>query len=133
MKKLFAYETRLFLRDTDATGVLFVAEQIRMAIEVLERFLLSRDSSLQELLGASLFFPVVHVEADYKAPIFLSDPLQITLFLKTIGQTSVTFFYQFFHLKRQEEVGSVEVVHVAVSQETRLPIDLPFDLKRFIE
>lgn len=131
MKKLYSYQTQIFLRDTDATGVLFAAEQVRMGTETLEMFLHSRGKSLQDIVNSSYLIPIVHVESDYLEPLFLSDPITITMYLEKIGTKSLTFFYEITRGEIGQKVGSVRVVHVCVHKDTRTSVELPSEILDF--
>ncbi len=129
MKKLYTYKTRIFLRDTDATGVLFSAEQIRMATETFEMFLINQGKSLKDLIASPYLMPIVHIEADYLVPLFAGDPITITFHLEKIGTKSLTFFHQFSHTESNLAVGSVRVVHVTVDKKTRASVEIPPEIK----
>jgi 1,4-dihydroxy-2-naphthoyl-CoA hydrolase len=119
MKEKILTRKRIYLRDTDATGVLYFTEQQRMALEVLEERL-----SLCTLLEKENFLmPIVHVEADYKAPLKVGDVVDISCEVVHLGTTSLTFAYTFF--AADVEVGSVKIVHVTVDRTTLAPIPLP--------
>ena len=110
---------KIRLRDTDATGVLYFTEQMRMALEVLEeRF------SLKKMMEHENFLlPIVHAEADYFSPLTVGDEVEITPSVKNIGTTSFTLNYQFW--KENKEVGQVTLVHVAISKIGKSSIPIP--------
>lgn len=112
---------KIRLRDTDATGVLYFTEQLRMALEAFEdRF------SLREMIEAQNFLmPIVHAESDYFAPLKVGDEVEISASCTKIGTSSFTLHYRFFCPKRQIEVGRVSIVHVTVSKETEKSIPIP--------
>ena len=62
---MFVHRTQVRLYHTDATGVLYFAEQFKLASETLEEFLKDRGFSSKELMSSAYFLPVVHAEADY--------------------------------------------------------------------
>lgn len=120
---------KIYLRDTDATGVLYFTEQLRMALETLEECF-----SLKQLLEKEAFLmPIVHAEADYFAPLRVGDEVEISIFCEKIGTTSFSLSYHFFDSKRKIEVGRAKIVHVAVSKETKVSISLPHHLKVFLQ
>jgi 1,4-dihydroxy-2-naphthoyl-CoA hydrolase len=110
---------KIYLRDTDATGVLYFTEQLRMALEVLEEYI-----SLKEMLEEGKFLmPIVHAEADYFAPLRVGDEVGISFEVTRLGTKSLTLSYTFF--SQDVEVGKVSMVHVAVDASTFQPIPLP--------
>jgi YbgC/YbaW family acyl-CoA thioester hydrolase len=128
---MYSYTTSIFLRDTDATGVLFFTEQMRLALEAFESFLASKGASLGELLESSTcLMPVVHVESDYFAPLKVSDKIEILLKVEHIGNSSFTLTYQIY--KEGKEVGKVGIVHVTVDKNTRTSVPIPQELRALL-
>jgi 1,4-dihydroxy-2-naphthoyl-CoA hydrolase len=119
---------KIRLRDTDATGVLYFTEQLRMALETLEDCF-----SLRSLLEKEAFLmPIVHAEADYFAPLRVGDEVEITLSCEKLGTTSFTLGYRFYDPKRQKEVGKASIVHVVISKETGKSIPVPSHLQALL-
>jgi 1,4-dihydroxy-2-naphthoyl-CoA hydrolase len=120
---MFSYQTHIHLRDTDATGVLYFAEQFRLALEAFEHFLKQVGFPLQALIDESSFLlPVVHAESDYFAPLQVGDEISIQLFLAHVGISSFSINYML--VKQDREVGEVTIVHAAVSKESKAAIPL---------
>lgn len=120
---------KIRLRDTDATGVLYFTEQLRMALETLEDCV-----SLRTILeNESFLMPIVHAEADYFFPLKIGDEVEVTLSCKKIGTTSFTLHYTFFDPKRQKEVGSVSLVHATVSKEVGTTIPVPESMQALLQ
>jgi YbgC/YbaW family acyl-CoA thioester hydrolase len=123
---LFIYLRSVYLRDTDATGVLYFPQQFDLALEAFEEFLKQGGFSLGELVNSSDFLlPVVHAEADYLAPLQVGDTLEITLSVKNIGTSSFTLHTEMLDKDKKQKVGHVSVVHVAISKATKTKIPLP--------
>lgn len=126
---MFLHTTSIHLRDTDATGVLFFTEQMRLAVQAFEEYLKSTGSSLGALLDAcDCLMPIVHAEADYFAPLQMGDDIEITIELARIGNSSFTLNYKFIKVENRVEVGTASIVHVTVSKRTKSKISLPESL-----
>jgi 1,4-dihydroxy-2-naphthoyl-CoA hydrolase len=122
----FTYTTRIHLRDTDATGVLYFADQFRLALEALEAFLSASGISLKKIIQEEDFLlPIVHAEGDYYAPLTVGDPLEITLRIGQIGTSSFRIDYVFVEGERKITVGKVSIVHVAISKKDKASIPIP--------
>jgi 1,4-dihydroxy-2-naphthoyl-CoA hydrolase len=130
---MFIYRTQVRLKDTDATGVLYFAEQFRMALEAFEEFLKERGFSLKQLLESAYLMPIVHAEADYFAPLTIGDNLEISFHVAKIGTSSVTLEYTFHDPDRKSDVGKVQIVHVVVDREKRTPVPIPDVLQAILE
>lgn len=112
------------MRDTDASGALYFANQLEIALEAFETAIAAGGFSLREVFCKENFLlPVVHAEADFFAPVYLGDALDITLETARIGTTSFTSSTIFF--KEGVRVGSASITHVAVSKESNSSIPIP--------
>ncbi len=128
---MFIYETRIHLRDTDATGVLYFTEQLRLALEAFEHLLSQSGITLQSLIQeGSFLMPIVHTESDYSAPLFAGDEVVIHLTLSHLGTSSFTLQAQL--LKASIEVGKSSIVHATVSQVTKKAIPVPESLLKIL-
>lgn len=120
----FLYATKVRMHDTDAAGVIYFANQFRMAHEAYEAYLDSVGISVRALMESGCALPVVHAEADYTAPIQVGDTLQIQVSADAIGETSYKILYRF--LKGPDvAVGSAQTVHVCIDLKTRRKKKLP--------
>jgi len=130
---MFIYQTRVRLKDTDATGVLYFSEQFKFAMEAFEEFLKRRGYSLRELMATPFLIPVVHAEADYFEPLVVGDALEIAMEVAKIGSSSITIKYTFFDPAKRIEVGKVQIVHVVIDKETKRPVPIPSFLRSVLE
>jgi 1,4-dihydroxy-2-naphthoyl-CoA hydrolase len=131
---MFIYHTHVRLKDTDATGVLYFAEQFRMAQEGFEAFLKEKGFPLRQLIeGSPFLMPVAHAEADYMAPVMVGDELRITLRIAKVGTSSVTLQYVFHDRERKIDVGRVEMVHVVIDRDKRTSVPIPDFLRTILE
>ncbi len=122
---MFTFQMRVKLQDTDATGVLYFAEQFRMAQEVFEEFLKEKGFSLKQVLSSEYLLPIVHAAGDYMAPVRVGDELEISLNVVKMGTSSVTVHYEFCERESKNSVGRVELVHVVVDREKRTSVPIP--------
>ena len=122
---MFTYPRTIFLRETDATGVLYFSEQFNLALEALEAFFLSKGFSVHELIeNADFLLPIVHAESDYKAPLRVGDRIEVKLMLDSVGTSSYSLEARFID-EKGAEVGTTKVVQVAVSKSSGESIPLP--------
>lgn len=125
---MFRYATELKLRDTDAAGVAFFANYYAIAHEAYESFLCHLNRPLSSWLS-EVHLPIVHSEADYKAPIRLSDPFEVLLSCERLGNRSFTLSYDF--VSGDKLLAHLTTVHVAVASPPSEPkaISLPEELR----
>ncbi len=122
---MFRYETTVKVHNMDAAQRLFFAEQFVMAHEAWEACLSSVGFSIGRILSEDSFMvPVVHAEADYSAPVALSDSITVEVRCDRIGTKSFTMGYAISKNDHQP-IGRVTLIHATVSQATGRAIPIP--------
>ena len=130
---IYTYKTIIKLHETDAAGLLFFSQQLKLVHDAYEALLESIGFGFAVLLKKKKYFlPIVHAEADYKAPLFVGDRLAIEISIDRIGETSFIFAYKLLNEKKQL-VGTAQTVHVTVDKKTQKKISLPADMRKALE
>ena len=125
----FVSETRIRLYDTDAAGFLFYGSQFRIAHEALENFLEHLGLPIAGIIrDREILFPVVHAEADYRAPLAVGDRLTVRVGVRAIGDRSFTLVYR-LSLPDGRDAGSVITVHAALDAAAGAARALPEGLR----
>ncbi len=125
----YTHNTRVWLPDTDAAGILFFGNYFRLAHDAYEAFMESLGFDLGRILRETDFRPLIaHAEADYKKPLPLGERVTIELTVAKIGQTS---FHLRYSLKDScdEVAATLETVHVAIDKKSGNKIPLPDELR----
>lgn len=121
----FTSESTVRLYDTDAAGFLFFGAQFRFTHAALEDFLEQIGFPVGRLIRSQeALFPVVHAEADYRAPLAVGDRLTVRISVQAIGDRSFTIGYRLL-LADGREAGSAVTVHAALDPETGASRSLP--------
>lgn len=129
---MFEHQVTVRLHDTDAAGVLYFAHQFRIAHEAYEAFMAGAGFGLGNLLQAgATAFPIVHAEADYRAPLRVGDELTVALRVKRLGRASFALGYSLTRAGRV--VGCVTTVHTAIDGRTGRAKPLPARLRKALE
>jgi len=125
---MYTYTTKIRLHDTDAAGIIFFANQLKIVHDAYEDLLEKFGWSFQKMLKKTNFFlPIVHAESDYKTPVFVGDKIIVAIKVGHIGNTSFAFEYT---LKRGKTlVGTAQTVHVTIDQKTRKKMPLPATMR----
>ncbi len=122
---MFTHYTKIYLSDTDATGVIYFTQKLRLALEAFEAFLSIKGMNLGELLEREDFlFPIVHVEADYFAPLKAGDEIHVMLFATKVGTSSFTLNCEIYN-QNKVHIGKTTIVHVATSKITKRSTPIP--------
>ncbi len=87
-------QLRIYYEDTDAGGVVYHANYLGYFERARTEFLRLRGLSVKELHEEGAIFPVIRVEADFKAPARLDDLLRIDTTVLTVGKSSFTLLQQ---------------------------------------
>ncbi|MDN3509484.1 MAG: thioesterase family protein, partial [Candidatus Neptunochlamydia sp.] len=128
---MYRYKRMIRVQDTDATGVLYFANQLQIGLEAFEDFLCTQGFSIGEMIREKHYFlPIVHTESDFFLPIHVSDILELMLTFPKIGTTSFTHASEVF--RKGERVGTVEIVHVVCCPEKKESMPIPDELKNKI-
>ncbi|HMP74973.1 MAG TPA: thioesterase family protein [Kiritimatiellia bacterium] len=126
---MFSHTATVRLHDTDAAGVLYFAHQFRLAHEAYEAFMEQAGLGIGGLLKkGTLALPIVHAEADFRAPLGVGDSLTISLRLQRLGKTSYTLVSRI--VRDGRTVGYVTTTHVALDRRTGRKRELPANFKR---
>lgn len=121
----FASESIVRLYDSDAAGFHFYGAQFRFAHEALENFLEHVGLPIAQVIRErEVLFPVVHAEADYRAPLTVGDRLTVRVVVRALGDRSFSIGYRLF-LADGREAGSVTTVHAAVTAASGASCPLP--------
>ena len=81
------FPLRVYYEDTDAGGIVYYANYLRIAERARTEYLRSVGTDHQTLLAEDgIAFPVRQCSVDYMSPAFLDDPLEVhTRFLEVRG------------------------------------------------
>jgi len=87
-------DKRVYYHDTDSGGVVYYANYLRHLEEGRTEFLRSLGIDTSEYAKSGILFPVVHIEADYKAPARYGDVISVYTSVEKVGNASVRFVQQ---------------------------------------
>lgn len=117
------FATTISLGDTDAAGVLFYPRLFEFAQRSFEAFVAKAGLPLERWLDEGLLAPVVHVEADYRAPLRLGEAITVETTVESIGDSS----FRMAHVIRRADgalAAEALIVHACIESEgrsTRVP------------
>ena len=129
-KMLFFYHRTIYLADTDAAGVMYFAQGLKICHEAYETWLNKIGVSLAKILEEKqISIPIVHADIDFLRPIFCEDKLQINLETEFIQDNEFIICYQIF---KQESLNKPVVIaktkHVSINPQTRKRTYLPAEI-----
>ena len=121
------------LHDTDAAGILFFANQLKIVHNVYESMLKKIGFGFRERFEASDFFiPIVHAETDFLFPLTVGDTVEVKLSVENIGETSFALSYE-LTIFDGTLVGTAKTIHVTIDPKSRKKIPLPDAFRKKLE
>ena len=126
---MFTHLRHVLLKETDATGVIYFSSLFEYSLEAFEKFLHEKGISLSQIFAKGYFMPIVHAEADYKAPLKAGDTLSIELTLSHIGNRSFSMDSTIKILPGLKEAGRVKIVHAFIKQGEEKASEIPSEIR----
>lgn len=127
----FIYKRVIRVQDTDATGVLYFANQLQIGLEAFEEFMRQSGFSFAEMIAKKQFLlPIVHAEADFFSPITVGEQIEVILEISRVGTSSFTHFSEF--KRGNKRVGTVTIIHAFYSPKKKKAEPISDALKNFL-
>ena len=116
--------------DTDMAGIMHFASFFHYMESAEHELVRSLGLSIHSQRdGEALSFPRVHAACRYQSPARCEEVLDIEIVVAKLGQTSVTYEFQFRHEGRDVALGEITCVCCLITPEKPLrPVGLPQDV-----
>lgn len=88
------YPYRVFYADTDAGGVVYYGQYLRIFEQMRAYYAEEFDLSLKEMHDRNCVFVCKRAEIDYHSPAILDDQLDVEIWISETGGTFLTFNYE---------------------------------------
>jgi 1,4-dihydroxy-2-naphthoyl-CoA hydrolase len=125
MSSIFRFPYTIGLHDTDAAGLIFSANIIRICHQAYEAFLERIGFGMARLFKErTMGLPIVHIEADFARPLSAGDKVEILTRVAQLGETSYRMAYELRDTSG-EICATAATVQVCVDPRTRQPMELP--------
>ena len=123
----FSYHRTIYLSDTDAAGVIYFANALKICHEAYEIWLTKIGISLPQMLAEkTIAIPIVHAKINFLRPIFCGDQIQINLEYKLIQDHEFLINYRIFDRESlNKPLAIAKTKHVCINPQTRKRIPLP--------
>ena len=129
----FTYETTAKLYDTDAAGIVFFGNYLRIAHDAYQAYLESNGFSFAQVLAdRKILIPIVHADAEYMQSAVVGDRLAIEMTCSKISTHSFVLRYQ---VKRADGavIVTASTVHVMIELAGNQKIEVPSPLRQALE
>lgn len=125
-------KTLIAFDDADSEGIVFFGNYFRLAHRALEQWLPLVGIPWSEWFShADYGVPLRHVEADYLGPLRPGQAVEIGIGVRDLGESSVTFAYDFRVGDRP--TSALTTAHVFVNRHTRQKTAIPESLRARLE
>jgi 4-hydroxybenzoyl-CoA thioesterase len=127
---VIAYERPVRFDEVDPAGIVFFARYANFAHEAVESFFQSLEGGYAGLIQKRrIGLPIVHLEADFHAPLRYGDRIYIETSCEKVGTTSATMLHRIHNAQSRELAATVRHVVVAVHLDTFRPCPIPDDVR----
>lgn len=129
----FTVRRNIRFADSDPAGIVFYAEFFRMFNDLFEDWLIERlgiDFARQFQVEQRMF-PLVHVEVDFKESRRMGQIIDLSLILKGLGRSSIS--YDIVGHDGALEILRGSFVTVVASKDTMSTIEIPPDIRAAME
>jgi acyl-CoA thioester hydrolase len=124
MPPVFALPVRVYYEDTDAAGVVYYANYLRFLERARTEWLASLGHPVAELERAhGIVFVVRRIEVDYRRPARLSDELDVTVTIESLGRASLALRQQV--MRGAELLVAAKVMLACVERASLKPVRIP--------
>lgn len=126
------------MNDTDVAGIIYFANQFRFVHDAWEDLVELEKMDFHQIFHKENFlFVIVHVEADYLAPLLIADRLEIHVTIENIGTSSFTTSYNIYKEDKVTKelilAGKAKTTHVTIDKTTRTKIAIPDHFKAILK
>lgn len=130
----FNYQRRIYLRDTDAAGVVYFAQGLAICHEAYEESLAKMDISLNQMIRqGETAIPIVHGEIDFLRPMFCGEQIEINLDVSLVNDSEFAIAYKIFPLDNGERLlATAQTRHVCINPRIRQRIELPAAMLKWL-
>ena len=132
MSNHFRYYLRVRYGECDAQKVVFNARYAEYVDLATTEFLRAQGYGKQ-LFSGELDFQLVKQTIEWKAPSRFDQVLEVSVFAKSLGNTSFTLAAEFRIAGDDRVIATAETVYVLVQQHTLTKTPLPPDLRRALQ
>ncbi|BCU79617.1 thioesterase family protein [Luteolibacter sp. LG18] len=107
---LYRHATEIAFGDTDASGLMHFPSVFRYVEAAEHAFLRANDIHVFDRENGG--WPRVHVDCDYRRPMFFGDRIEVRLGISKIGGTSLTWVFEIWKGDECCAAGSIVTVRV---------------------
>lgn len=131
----FIYERTIHFADTDAAGVVYFSNYLKICHEAYEEALIAAGIKAREFFSPqNPILPVSKSSADYLRPLYCGDKARITLTPSLLTENSYAIDYEMIRVGTTAKLAAtVRTAHICIDTSSRKPTPLPPDLLAWVQ
>ena len=131
----FIYPRTIYFHDTDAAGVVYFANILSICHEAYEASLIASEIELRSFFGnVAIAIPITHASADFLAPMFCGDRIEIHLTPAPIRDQKFRISYQILAVDSLDRILAKAVTeHICIDRSTRRQQILPPEMQQWMQ
>ena len=127
---MIVYERPIRFDEVDPAGIVFFARYANFAHEAVEAFFQGLEGGYAGLIQKRrIGLPILHLEADFRAPLRYGDKLRVETRCEKLGTSSATFVHEIHNGDSGTLAATVRHVVVAVTLDSFRPCPMPDDVR----
>lgn len=131
-KNIFSYSYRVNFGDTDAAGVVYFANVLKICHEAYENSLLMAGFQLKTFFqNTSTAIPIIHAEVDFFCPLYCGDELLINILPQLLNEKTFEINYEVS--KDSSLAAKAQTKHICIVPLTRKTKPLPETILKWIK
>ncbi len=128
---LFSYYRTVRFADTDAAGVVYFANVLKICHEAYEESLVAADLNLKNFFqDTSTAIPIIHAEVDFFRPMYCGEQFLIQLVPQLLNEKTFELNYQI--VKDSSQYARAQTKHICIDPLSRKIKPLPQPILKWI-
>ena len=129
----FETERMVFLKDTDAAGIVFFSRFFEFAHEAMEECLAEHELGIAKILAEGKYLcPVTHSECTFRSPLRLNDSFRLTGNMQAHGESGMRTEVVVFNQTTGKESALITIEQCVISADTWKEIALPAEIMKLL-
>jgi 1,4-dihydroxy-2-naphthoyl-CoA hydrolase len=128
----FTYHRTVRFEDTDAAGVVYFANILKICHEAYEESLEVSGINLKDFfVNPKIAYPIVHANVDFWKPISCGDKLEVRIMAQKITHEKFEIHYEI--VSKDVIVTKAMTRHVCIEVLTRQKKELPEEMNKWLQ
>jgi len=112
------YSSKIYYDDTDAGGVVYYANYLKLCERAKQEFFLKHGCDLFKLHFENIYLVVKEVKANYIKSILLGEDVDVSVVINKIRKASLSLHFDI--LCKDELRASIDIISVAVKEGSKI-------------